>query len=144
MIHESSITLQSRIAGRLRVDPMSISGDRESASPVVLIPLDIELFKLGEQELFLDRLEAALWTLPGRGPRKRLGLPAVVDGTRSLHGPLMSLAEGAGSHHTQLRFSLDEPALWLLDRHVQESPGPVAELALVFEIRLCVVREQLT
>ncbi len=140
MIHESSITLHTTRVGQLRVDPLQLRGDREASRPTLIVQLGVELFK-GERDVFLDRLEARLWTRPATGTRRRVGLPATLTGTDSRHCLLNSQPQGFGSTQTQLRIELLPEDLRLLDEHIQASQGPIAELALIFELRLCWLRE---
>jgi hypothetical protein len=125
MIHESSITLQTTRVGQLRVDPLQIRGDREASRPTLIVQLGVELFK-GERDIFLDRLDAALWTRPATGTRRRIGLPATLSGFDSRHGLLNSQPQGFGPVQTQLRIELLPEDVRLLDEHVQSSVGPVA------------------
>jgi len=140
MIHEASITLQTTRVGLLRVEPLQIRADAEASRPTLLFTLGVELFK-GEHDLFLDRLEAVLTTRPATGPRRRLGLTGTISGTGGQHGLLNSQPQGYGAVQTQLRIELLAEDLRLLDELVQRSTGTVAELALVFDLRLCRIRE---
>jgi len=142
MIHESSIVLQTTRVGMLRVDPLQIRADKEASRPTLVFPLGIELFK-GESNLFLDRLEAVLTTRPASGPRRRLGLAGNVSGTGGQHELIDSQPQGAGAIHTQLRIELFDEDLRLLDELVQGAAGTVAELSLVFELRVCMIRDVL-
>lgn len=140
MAHESSIVLQSTRVGVLRVDPLQIRADVEASRPTLVVPLGIELYK-GESDLFLDRLEAVLTTRPATGPRRRLGLAGTISGTGGQHGLLNSQPQGAGPVQAQLRIELLGEDLKLLDELVQSATGAVAELSLVFELRVCMIRE---
>jgi hypothetical protein len=140
VIHESSIVLQSTRVGLLRVDPLQIRADAEASRPTLVFPLGIELYK-GESDLFLDRLEAVLTTRPPTGPRRRLGLAGTISGTGEQHGLLNSQPQGAGPVQTQLRIELLSEDLRLLDELVQNTTGTVAELSLVFDLRVCMIRE---
>jgi hypothetical protein len=140
MIHESSIVLQSTRVGVLRIDPLQIRADAEASRPTLVLPLGIELYK-GESDLFLDRLEAVLTTRPPTGPRRRLGLPGMISGTGGQHGLLNSQPQGAGPIQALLRIELLSEDLQLLDELVQSATGTVAELSLVFDLRICLIRE---
>jgi len=140
MAHESSIILQSTRIGVLRVDPLQIRPDPEASRPTLVFPLGIELYK-GESDLFLDRLEAVLTTRPPTGPRRRLGLAGTISGTGGQHGLLNSQPQGAGPVQAQLRIELLGEDLRLLDELVQSATGTVAELSLVFDLRVCLIRE---
>jgi len=140
VIHESSIVLQSTRVGLLRVDPLQVRADTEASRPTLVFPLGVELYK-GENDLFLDRLEAFLTTRPATGPRKRLGLAGTISGTGGQHGLLNSQPQGAGPVQAQLRIELLGEDLRLLDELVQGTTGTVAELSLVFDLRICMIRE---
>lgn len=140
MIHESSIMLQTARVGLLRLDPLQIRVDAEASRPTLVLPLGIELFK-GEHDLFLDRLEADLTTRPANGPRRRLGLTGTISGAGGQHGLLNSQPQGVGAVQAQLRIELLSEDLRLLDELVQSATGTVAELALVFDLRVCMIRE---
>lgn len=142
MIHEASITLQSTRVGLLRVEPLQIRVDREASRPTLIFPLGVELFK-GAHDLFLDRLEAVLTTRPPSGPRRRLGLTGTISGTGGQHGLLNSQPQGYGAAQTQLRIELLGEDLLLLDELVQRSTGTIAELALICDLRLCIIREMM-
>lgn len=140
VIHESSIISQSTRLGALRVDPLQIRADSEASRPTLILPLGVELYK-NSGDLFLDRLEAVLVTRPPRGPRKRVGLVGTVTGTSAQHGLLTSQPQGAGPIQTQLRIELLGEDMRALDELVQSTTGTVAELALVFELRVCAIRK---
>jgi hypothetical protein len=140
VVHESGIKSQTTNVGVLRLDPLQIRADTEASRPILIFPLGIELFKR-ECDVFLDRLEAVLTTRPASGPRRRLGLPGTISGTRGQHGLLNSQPQGFGAVQAQLRIELLGEDLRLLDELVQGAPGTIAELALVFNLRMCMIRE---
>ncbi|HEY3830564.1 MAG TPA: hypothetical protein VGL57_15335 [Solirubrobacteraceae bacterium] len=141
MIHETEIRLQSGSkVGLLRLDPLQIRVDPEASRPTLVLPLGIELFQ-GQREVFLDRLEAVLTTRPPAGPRRRLGLAGTISGTGEQHGLLKSQPQGFGAVQAQLRIELLGEDLCLLDELVQRAPGAIAELSLVFNLRVCMIRE---
>jgi hypothetical protein len=143
MIHVATIRLQSEPVGRLRVDPLQIRGDGGPLMPALIVPVAIDLFERQDQKLVLERLTATLWTQPGSGPRRRIGVPAILDTIGGEHGPLISLAQGAESEHRELRLELSPGALRLLDEHLQACQGSVAELSLTFEARVAWARQVL-
>jgi hypothetical protein len=140
MIHEAAIRSQSTNIGVIRLDPLQIQVDREAFRPTLVFSLGIELFK-GQRDVFLDRLEGVILTSGANGPKRRLGLAGTVSGIGEQHGLLMSQAQGYGATQAQLRIELLGEDLRLLDELVQRAPGTVAELTLVFTVRLCMIRE---
>jgi hypothetical protein len=140
MIHEASIRSQTTNVGVIRVDPLQIQVDREASRPTLVFPLGIELFKR-ERDVFLDQLEAVLTTRPGSGPRRRIGLAGTISGTGEQHGLLNSQPQGCGAVQAQLRIELLGEDLLRLDELVQRAPGTVTELAFVFKLRVCLIRE---
>jgi hypothetical protein len=133
---EATIHVTNKPAGRLSVTPSEVRGDRESPAPALIVPVSVELFPRGGQAIVLDRLEAALWTHPPEGPRRRIGLPAVIHNGEARSGLLVS-EEGRGNpHRVELRFGLLDHGLRTLDEHFQTTPTPHPELTMYLDARL--------
>ncbi len=64
-----------------------------------------------------------------------------ISGTSNQHGLINSQPQGYGAVQTQLRIEFLDEDMRLLDEFIQHTAGTVAELALVFDLRLCMIRE---
>lgn len=115
---------------------MQIRGEGGPLAPALVIPIDLDLYLLGDQRLILERLSATLWTYGTPGPRVRIGSPATLETIGSDRGPVQSSPQGAGPDRLEMRFDLQTGALRQLDEHVRVSPGNVVQLALTFETRI--------
>ncbi|MGH2853063.1 MAG: hypothetical protein ACRDLF_02580 [Solirubrobacteraceae bacterium] len=134
-MNEAYIRVTNTPAGKLSVVPSEVRGDTESLAPALIVPVSVELFPRDGQTVVLDRLAATLWTAPAQGPRRRLGLPAVIhNGERG--GLLVSEATPGNPHRVELRFELLDHGLRALDEHFQNCQAPHAELTLYPEARL--------
>jgi hypothetical protein len=139
---DADIQIQTTTIGRMHADGSEIRGDKESVSPALIIPVGLDLYSLDGQKLVVERLEAALWTMPTTGPRLRIG-SAVRDSTVGQQGVWISMRQGERPYSIDLRFDLFQEGLWALDRHVQQTTGPFVSLSLICEARVAWVREQL-
>jgi hypothetical protein len=130
---EAYIRVTNTPAGRLSVVPSEVRGDTESPAPTLIVPVSVELFPRGGQTVVLDRLAATLWTHPPVGPRRRVGLPAVIHNGDARWGLLVS-KEGRGNpHRVELRFDLLDHGLRTLDEHFQTNPSPHPELTMYLD-----------
>lgn len=143
MIHQADIKVVQYRVGQLRVDPLQIKAEGGPLMPVLLVPVELDLDKPGDQLLVLDRLQAELWTRPQTGPRVRLGLPVVVDSAANDPRRVHSLPRG-NQHHLRLRIDLLESGLRLLDAHVQgTTQGPIL-LTLYLDARIGLLEQSQT
>lgn len=134
-MNEAYIRVTHTPAGKLSVVPSEVRGDTESPAPALIVPVSVELFPRDGQTVVLDRLAATLWTAPAEGPRRRLGLPAVIhNGER--WGLLVSEAAPGNPHRVELRFDLLDHGVRALDEHFQTCRTPNAELTLYPDARL--------
>ncbi len=134
-MNETYIRVTNTPAGKLSIVSSEVRGDTESLAPALIVPVSVELFPRDGQTVVLDRLAATLWTAPGQGARRRLGLPAVIhNGER--WGLLVSEAAPGNPHRVELRFELLDHGVRALDEHFQTCPAAHAELTLYLDARL--------